>query len=156
MRSSNTALSSRSTPGCRPPSPKVVSRKGLGRDFWRRLETLSRSASSTPARRPCGIFTWRESSARREIQERVSNGKIMKSRVKARERQKDAGALDGEPGANRDLVARKGFVAAVNKCTSIRWKTGELCPPEESVKHVGGHGVARFDFHRVEKVRFLD
>ena len=24
------------------------------------------------------------------------------------------------------------------------------------MKHVRGHGIARFDYHRVEKIRFLD
>ena len=49
MRSSNAALSSRSAPGCRPPSPYVVSRKGFDRDFCRRLDSLSRRASSIRA-----------------------------------------------------------------------------------------------------------
>jgi hypothetical protein len=66
------------------------------------------------------------------------------------------GALDGEPGADRHFIARKGLIAPVNERTRIRWETSEPCPPEEPVKHVGGHGIARFDFHRVEMIRFLD
>jgi hypothetical protein len=65
-------------------------------------------------------------------------------------------ALDGEPGSNRHPVARKSLVAPVNKRPSIRWQAGELCPPEEPVDHVRGHGITRFDFHRVKKVSFLD
>jgi hypothetical protein len=61
----------------------------------------------------------------------------------------DVCALDGEPGADRSIVACKGLITAVNECARIRWKTSELSPPEEPLKHVGGHGVARFDFHRI-------
>ncbi len=67
-----------------------------------------------------------------------------------------AHTLDGEPGANRHFVARESLGAPVRERPGIRGKTGELCPPEESVEHVRGHGVPRFGFHRVEKVRFFD
>ncbi len=68
----------------------------------------------------------------------------------------DAHALNGEPGANWHLGARKGIITPVNEHPSICWKTRELRPPEEPVEHVRGHGIARFDFHRVEKICFFD
>jgi hypothetical protein len=65
-------------------------------------------------------------------------------------------ALNGKPGANRHLVARKRLVAPVNERSNLRRKTGEFSPPEETVKHVRGHGMPRFDFYRVETICFFD
>ena len=65
---------------------------------------------------------------------------------------KNTYVLNGEPGANWYLVARKGLIAPVNERPSIWWKPRELRPPEEPVEHVRGHGIARFDFYRVEKI----
>ncbi len=68
----------------------------------------------------------------------------------------DARALNGEPGTDRHLVASKGLIAPINQRSNIWWETGELCPPEEPVEHVRGHGIARFDFDRVKKICFFD
>jgi len=67
-----------------------------------------------------------------------------------------AWALNGEPGADRHVCAGKGVGASVYERCSVRRKPGEFRPPEKTVEHIGGHGMARFNLHGIEKPGFLN
>src|SRR3972149_1200747 len=67
-----------------------------------------------------------------------------------------AWALDGEPRTDCDVFTGKSVAASVHERCSVGWKPGEFRPPEKTIEHIGGQGVAGFNLHGIEKPRFLN